>query len=315
MILGVPLVKKTLFEIEKLIFIKKNNLFEDGNHVFITGLPRSGTTIILEFLYSSEEFASLTYSDVPFVMAPNFSKIFLKKKKLPKKLRIHDDRIEYDLDSPEAFDEVFFNLSKKTDFEDYKKFVYLIIKKYKKNKYLSKNNNNYKRINLINSAFKNSKILITYRDPLQHACSLLNQHKRFLSLQKKNKFILSYMNYLGHHEFGLNYKFWNKPIKFHDKLNVNHWLEQWYFFYKNILEKKSKFKNTILINYDKFCSNEELQNKLLGKINLSKNNLKNIFQVSPKKNSNEYDKENLKKCSDIYEKLNLEPINLSNLSN
>ena len=37
-------------------------------HVFITGLARSGTTILLNALYKSNIFASLTYSDMPFVL-------------------------------------------------------------------------------------------------------------------------------------------------------------------------------------------------------------------------------------------------------
>ena len=113
-------------------------------------------------------------------------------------------------------------------------FVSLVLKKYKKNKYLSKNNNNYKRIHLINSVFPYSIILIPYRDPLQQAYSLLNQHRHFCDLQKKEKFILDYMNYLGHREFGLNYQSWNLPLDYSDAFSINYWLEQWYLFYNNI---------------------------------------------------------------------------------
>ena len=52
-----------------------------GDHVFITGLARAGTTILLNALYKSNIFASLSYADMPFVLAPNlWSKIsFIKK--------------------------------------------------------------------------------------------------------------------------------------------------------------------------------------------------------------------------------------------
>ena len=46
--LGNRLIKKSLFEIEKNIFLKKDNL-NNSEHIFITGLPRSGTTSLLNF--------------------------------------------------------------------------------------------------------------------------------------------------------------------------------------------------------------------------------------------------------------------------
>jgi len=56
---------------------------EPENNIFITGLARSGTTILLNALYKSNIFASLSYSDMPFVLAPNlWSKISFNKKNL-----------------------------------------------------------------------------------------------------------------------------------------------------------------------------------------------------------------------------------------
>ena len=55
------------------------------SQIFITGLPRSGTTSILNFIYSSGEFASLKYSNMPFILLQIFQKYLirspLKKKK------------------------------------------------------------------------------------------------------------------------------------------------------------------------------------------------------------------------------------------
>ena len=106
LILGNRYVNRSLLEIEKLIFLKQKNI-KDNYHLFITGLPRSGTTILLNYFYSFGEFASLKYSNMPFVMAPNISKFFYGRN-LPKKERLHSDGITFDLSSPEAFDEIFF---------------------------------------------------------------------------------------------------------------------------------------------------------------------------------------------------------------
>ena len=49
LVLGNKFVKKALFDIEKMIFLKANDSFKSEKHIFITGLPRSGTTILLKF--------------------------------------------------------------------------------------------------------------------------------------------------------------------------------------------------------------------------------------------------------------------------
>ena len=40
----------------------------NDNHVFVVGLARSGTTVLLNALFESREFASLSYQDMPSVL-------------------------------------------------------------------------------------------------------------------------------------------------------------------------------------------------------------------------------------------------------
>ena len=300
LLLGNQFLKKTLFTIEKMIFYKKKFPIKLEKHIYITGLPRSGTKILLEFIYLTKEFASLTYADMPFIMATNlFSKIHKNKNFSPKE-RMHNDGIKFDLNTPESFDDVFFQTFNIEDcFNNLDIFVSLILQKYKKTKYLSKNNNNYKRIDLINSVFPNAIILIPYRNPLQQAYSLLNQHKRFCEKQKKNKFILEYMNSLGHNEFGLNYKSWNLSIDYHDRFTLNHWLEQWYLYYKNIIKHFGNNKNVILIYYDNLCNNPDLVKKLILKLDLTLADYSNFFKLSIKEFKDNYDEKILSKCLDV----------------
>ena len=167
------------------------------DHVFITGLARAGTTILLNALYKSNIFASLSYADMPFVLAPNlWSKISFNKKNLELKERAHGDGIKVSTVSPEAFEEVFWKTFAADDDESVEKFrVYVgnIIHRYKKGRYLSKNNQNIKRVELISSIFNQSKILIPFREPIQHSYSLLTQHKKFIRDSKKDKFISKYI--------------------------------------------------------------------------------------------------------------------------
>ena len=106
-VLSKKIINKSLFELEKIIYLKNKNI-KNQSHIFITGLPRSGTTSLLNFLFSSDEYASLTYRNMPFALSPNFSKL-LNKENIPQKERIHGDGIVYDINSPEALDEIFFN--------------------------------------------------------------------------------------------------------------------------------------------------------------------------------------------------------------
>ena len=64
-----------------MLFKNEQNL--EKNHIFITGMPRSGSTVLLYYLYQSELFASLTYRDMPFVISPKLN--FFNKKKLKRK--------------------------------------------------------------------------------------------------------------------------------------------------------------------------------------------------------------------------------------
>ncbi len=293
-VFSTKVINKSLFEIEKIFFLKKIKI-KNHSHIFITGLPRSGTTSLLNFIYSSKQYASLTYRSMPFILSPNFSKLFYKKN-IEKKERMHGDGIAYDIDSPEAFDEIFFRNSKEFIEEELVNYLTLILISENKIKYLSKNNLNFKRINLISSIFRNCKFLIPIRDPLQHAYSLMNQHIHFSKLQKNNDFIRRYMNYLGHNEFGLNHQPWNKPIDFHNLNQLNYWLEQWYLFYKNILDNFQFHDNCYFVIY------EELENSDYVHFLIKKMNIETFEKLNLNYFTNYNKKININYSRTIYEK-------------
>jgi hypothetical protein len=294
-VLSKQFINKSLFELEKIFYIKNKDI-KNQSHIFITGLPRSGTTCLLNFIYSSNQYTSLTYRNMPFVLSPNFSKLF-NKKDTPQKERVHDDGIAYDINSPEAFDEVFFNNDEIFIKNEFLKYLQLILLSENKVKYLSKNNLNYKRVDLINSILPNSFFLIPIREPLQHSYSLLNQHLHFSQLQKNDDFIRRYMNYLGHNEFGLNHKPWNKPVNFYDLNKIDYWLEQWVLFYKNIYNKYQSYINCYFVIYEELMNPNYIKN-LLEKINF--NEVEKI-DLNYFKNSNKQ-KINIDYSNNVYEK-------------
>ena len=284
-VLSKKIINKSLFELEKIIYLKKKDII-NKSHVFISGLPRSGTTSLLNFLFSSDEYASLKYRNMPFVLSPNFSKL-LNKKNITKKERLHGDGINFDNNSPEALDEVFFDNSEEFVKHELENYIQLILLSNKKSTYLSKNNLNYKKVDLIQSIFPNSIFLIPIREPLQQANSLLNQHLHFSQLQKEDDFIRRYMKYLGHNEFGLNHNPWNEPLNHQDLNEIDYWIEQWILFYQNILNKYQLYKNCHIVIYEELTNTNYIK-LLLKKINLSEfeNINLNYFKNSNKKEIN-----------------------------
>lgn len=109
-------VREMMFDAETAIFRKVVN---DApiNNVFISGLARSGTTALLNGLFQSNVFASLTYRDMPFVLAPNLWNSLSRSKKRNATLRerAHKDGVMINVQSPEAFEEVFWSLFDQTD--------------------------------------------------------------------------------------------------------------------------------------------------------------------------------------------------------
>ena len=300
LVLSKKFINKSLFELEKIIYLKNKDI-KNQSHIFITGLPRSGTTSLLNFIYSSDHYASLTYKNMPFILSPNFSKLF-NKKNISKKERLHSDGISYDINSPEALDEIFFNNDEEFIKNELVNYIQLILSSESKDKYLSKNNLNFKRIDLINSILPNSIFLIPIREPLQHTYSLLNQHLNFSQLQQGNDFIRRYMNYLGHNEFGLNHKPWNKPINFKDLNDINYWLEQWCLFYQDILKNYQSYDNCFFIIYEEL-TNQNYLKVLLEKIyfNQVENLNLNYFKNSNKKEIDiDYAKDIYENAKDIY---------------
>ena len=139
--------------------------------LFITGLPRSGSTFFLQSLYNTNFFSSLKYSDMPFVTSPNlWSKINFFKKNILTHERAHQDGIQINLESPEAFEEIFWRSQlnntykekiyyNKSHYNDniayqFESFTKLVALNDKKKYYLSKNNNNIVRIKFLLNKLK-----------------------------------------------------------------------------------------------------------------------------------------------------------------
>lgn len=295
-----------MFDVEQSLFLDKEKETKD-NHVFVAGLARSGTTVLLNAIYQSNQFASLSYADMPFILAPNFwAKINPTKKHAKLKERAHGDGIAITTDSPEAFEEVFWKTFDKSSFnreQYFKNYISLILKKNLKTRYLSKNNQNIRRLSDIKKYFPQSKILIPFRDPIQHANSLLFQHKKFIEEQQEESFVLNYMRWIYHSEFGLDYECISPfNLKYEDTMHLNHWLEQWYLTYRNVLELPIKQKPFYFIHYESLCNDSTVWIEVKKLLDLNKE-LTFPFKESQKNIEETYDHELLFQSNDLYKEL------------
>ena len=276
--LGSSEILALFFKIEKKLFLQKVKNHKPKS-LFITGLARSGSTILLKSLNETGFFATLKYKDMPFITAPNlWSKINLFQKKIiNRKERIHKDGIKIDEESPEAFEEIFWKsqlntlpskkvlikngVYTKNIIKNFKNFINLVSLKENNKIYLSKNNNNILRIKILDEKIKKKKILILFRNPINQCFSLWKQHINLIKLQKEDKFILDYMNMLCHYEFGLGHQPFLlsnfKPI--FDPLEVNYWIEYWLMIYSNLVKfAKNNNQDVIFLSYETLTKSPEL---------------------------------------------------------
>ena len=216
--------------------------------VLITGLARAGTTALTRALTDRGPFASLDYSNMPVLLAPRLWSKFYKPKKKEDKERAHGDGIKVGLASVEALEEYFFKVTTNDRFiSDTGLHLHEIsaeendlYRRYTKSLcnvgqvYLAKNNNAVLRLKSMLPLNPDMTVFVLVRDPLQHAFSLMKQHQKFEKEQTADPFILEYMNWLGHHEFGLGQLPFNlsgAAPQQTDRGQLNYWLERWIDYY------------------------------------------------------------------------------------
>jgi hypothetical protein len=140
--------------------------------------------------------------------------------------------------------------------------VTLILKASPGQHYLSKNNNNILRLPSLAKALPQAHVIIPFRDPLQHANSLMRQHRNFIGQGQEDPFTQNYMRWLAHHEFGPGHR----PFIFDDAEadtlaqyspndELAYWLQIWVNVYRHILAHKQD--RQILVSYERLCDNTE----------------------------------------------------------
>jgi hypothetical protein len=284
--LELKFVREISFDLEKLFFLPQKTastinadcaLLPSAGPVYVTGMARSGTTLMLNILEELDDFRSLTYRDMPFVLAPNLWKTLTCKFHVTevKKERAHNDGVLMGFDSPEALEEVFWQtyssykrtnqslVIKRPSVKALAKFAYYraVVANPKSasvapalKRYLSKNNNNLVRLIELGTDPTATTLLI-YRDPVAMASSLYQQHRIFSEMHREDSFSKRYMTWLAHHEFGLVHLPFSFALPEMDESlspdNPNYWLSYWNAVHLYILaQSDARF---YLIDYNVLC--------------------------------------------------------------
>ena len=298
--LGSRMRAEVLHDLERGTFLKSVPA-DNGCHVFVCGLARAGTTILMREIHASGEFGSLTYADMPFVLAPNLWQRLSAGggDAGPKAERAHGDGIAVDFHSPEALDEVYWRVFSGGDYiradrlvphepdeelvAGYRDLMRLVLRRTGKSRYLSKNNNHLLRLGSLARAFPDSVILIPVRDPMDHAGSLLNQHRRFLG---SDPFTRAYMGWLGHHEFGDTHRpfAWDGAAVGGDPQGLGYWLTQWIAAHQRIDALEREHDNIQLVPYHALTSDARIWPAIARRIGIAAAPLKEI-RFSPSKSA------------------------------
>lgn len=193
--------------------------------IYIAGLARSGSTILLETLARHPATATHRYRDFPMVLAPWAWNWFVDRAGRPHGEaveRAHRDRIRVTPESPEAFEEVVWtaflpglhdtSASAMLGADDshprfeafYRDHIRKLVALRAGDRYLAKGNYNVTRLGYLLKLFPDARFVVPVRDPVAHVASLMRQHRHFCQVQAGNARVRNYMRRAGHFEFGLD---------------------------------------------------------------------------------------------------------------
>jgi len=191
--------------------------------VYVTGMPRAGTTILTEMLARHPDLTCHRYSDFPNVWTPYWRNYLLGKTRLQtpaKTERAHGDRILVSNDSPEAVEEplwmYFFPSShdpgssqvmdgqrRNAVFDRfYTEHILKLLEIRNAGRYLAKGNYNLARIRYLLALFPDARFLIPVRDPVRQIASLARQHALFKRASESDPRVPRQLAMSGHFEFG-----------------------------------------------------------------------------------------------------------------
>jgi len=257
--------------------------------IFIAGLARAGTTIMLEMLSKHPDLATHQYQHLIMPYIPYAINLAIKNMQIQAKPseRVHQDGIIIDQNSPEVVEEIFWqqfftnahnqNVSNilgkevhKPKFEFfYKNHIKKLLLSQNASRYLTKNNYNITRLEYLQKLFPSSKFILMIRNPINQIASSIKQTELFSNIERQKPLFQDWLRVIGHHEFGNGVKCINtgnpeminriRNLWKNKKTIVKGWAYYWHSIYEyiaNLLEENTEIKKaSYIVNYDDLCEN------------------------------------------------------------
>jgi hypothetical protein len=298
----------SLGRLEQKCWEEKTECIDTPDPVYICGLARSGSTILLNTFFGTGIFATHRYRDYPFIDIPllwNNWLMLAPFKKGNKRERAHMDGLTVEADSPEALEEIiwmhFFpeilhnqsvsnvldGTTENKSFEDYYRcHIKKLLIVQGKSRYLAKGNYNLTRIEYLQKLFPRARFIIPIRNAVAHIASLMKQHYLFCRVGRKNTRALRYLRNIGHFEFGPDRRIINignsKAIENIEKQwnngrEIEGWANYWVMLHEHIysmLASNTRLREaSILGGFDQLCGSPETTlNKLFTFCDISVTN-------------------------------------------
>lgn len=198
--------------------------------VWICGMARAGSTILLEIINSVDGLTSHRYSDYPWLWTP-YWRNYLRQRTTSAPVepheRAHRDRILVTPDSPEAFEEVFWMhffagrhipnvdqvLDSDTDAPLFAQFLDDHMRKLLAvrgaTRYVAKANYHLARLGFLHKLYPRARFIIPIREPLAQIASLMRQDALFRRMHAEDAAVGAHLARCGHFEFGPQRRVYN----------------------------------------------------------------------------------------------------------
>lgn len=254
--------------------------------IFICGLARAGSTILLQTLAAHPDTAAHRYRDYPGVLAPVFwdrvaGRLYAGHDG-PRE-RAHGDRIAVTPDSPEAIDEMLwmeFHPGCHDPARDnrvgrgatapgfagfYRDHIRKLLWLRGGSRYLCKGNYHVARLGALIDVFPDARFIIPVRDPVAHVGSLMRQHELFSAGEAAYPAARRYMRRVGHYEFGLD----RRPLNLGDGKvgeierlwlagrDIEGWGVYWASVYRHLaecLEDQAIRSASLVMRFEELCA-------------------------------------------------------------
>ncbi len=190
--------------------------------IYVTGLARAGTTLLLNLFASHPRLTSFKYCDYYGAFTPFWADRLFRAAGVGaarKQERAHADGVQINAYSPEAMEEIlwmqFFDylhdpavnnaVERQTSHPEFETFYAATLTKLLLarggERVVSKNNYNITRIAYLAKLYEDARFVIAVRHPVAHVASMARQHQRNLA-HFSSPAHRQYLRNAGHFEFG-----------------------------------------------------------------------------------------------------------------